>query len=82
MLGKVEGVSANTVRPRERSFVVEGKFSAGALVEGLQTARDNDRRFVLVATSKPVLAVLELARLDRVFTLVPSVAGASRAEVG
>lgn len=53
-----------------------------ALVEGLQTARDSDRRFVLVATSKPVLAVLELARLDRVFTLVPDLAGANAAEAG
>lgn len=45
-----------------------------ALVEGLQTARDGERRFVLVATSAAVLAVLELARLDRVFTLLPDLA--------
>jgi len=45
-----------------------------ALVEGLQTARDGERRFVLVATSPAVLAVLELARLDRVFTLLPDLA--------
>ncbi|HSX60946.1 MAG TPA: STAS domain-containing protein [Tahibacter sp.] len=50
-----------------------------ALVEGLQTARDSGRRFVLVATSKPVFAVLELARLDRVFTLVPDLAGVAEA---
>lgn len=53
-----------------------------ALVEGLQTARDSGRRFVLVATSAPVLAVLELARLDRVFTLVPDLAAAGGAEAG
>lgn len=53
-----------------------------ALVEGLQTARDNGRRFVLVAASAPVLAVLELARLDRVFTLVPDLAAAGVAEAG
>lgn len=41
-----------------------------ALVEGFQTARGSGRRFVLVATSKAVLAVLQLARLDRVFVLV------------
>lgn len=45
-----------------------------ALVEGLQTARDGERRFVLVAPSPAVLAVLELARLDRVFTLLPDLA--------
>ena len=50
-----------------------------ALVEGLQTARDSERRFVLIAASPAVLAVLELARLDRVFTLLPDVASALRA---
>lgn len=53
-----------------------------ALVEGLQTARDSGRRFVLVATGKPVLAVLELARLDRVFTLVPDLDAARVTEAG
>jgi len=51
-----------------------------ALVEGLQTARDGERRFVLIGTSAPVLAVLELARLDRVFTLLPDLASAQPAE--
>lgn len=41
-----------------------------ALVEGLQGARERGKRFVLVAVSDAVRAVLELARLDRVFTLV------------
>ena len=53
-----------------------------ALVEGLQTARDSERRFVLVATSPPVLAVLELARLDRVFTLLPDLAGLAALQAG
>lgn len=53
-----------------------------ALVEGLQTARDSERRFVLIAASPAVLAVLQLARLDRVFTLLPDVASALRAEAG
>ena len=44
-----------------------------ALVEGFQQARTRGKRFVLVATSDPVRAVLELARLDRVFQLVPGV---------
>lgn len=41
-----------------------------ALVEGFQRARARGGRFVLVAVSDPVRAVLELARLDRVFLLV------------
>lgn len=41
-----------------------------ALVEGFQTARGSGRRFVLVSASDAVMAVLQLARLDRVFVLV------------
>ena len=41
-----------------------------ALVEGFQNARQNGRRFALVAVSQAVMAVLELARLDRVFPIV------------
>ena len=43
-----------------------------ALVEGFQQARQNGAHFALVAVSDAVRAVLELARLDRVFVLVPS----------
>lgn len=43
-----------------------------ALVEGFQNARARGGRFVLVAASDAVRAVLELARLDRVFVLVAS----------
>jgi anti-sigma B factor antagonist len=43
-----------------------------ALVEGFQQARQNGGRFALVAVSDAVRAVLALARLDRVFLLVPS----------
>ena len=42
-----------------------------ALVEGLQQSRQRGLRFALVAVSDAVRAVLELARLDRVFALVP-----------
>jgi anti-sigma B factor antagonist len=38
-----------------------------ALVEGLQRARSKAQPFGLIAVSDPVLAVLRLARLDRVF---------------
>jgi anti-sigma B factor antagonist len=40
-----------------------------ALVEGFQTARGKGLRFGLIASSKQVLAVLQLARLDKVFPL-------------
>lgn len=43
-----------------------------ALVEGFQAARARGSRFALVAVSDAVRAVLELARLDRVFQLVPA----------
>jgi anti-sigma B factor antagonist len=41
-----------------------------ALVEGFQGARARGSRFALVAVSDAVRAVLELARLDRVFLIV------------
>jgi anti-sigma B factor antagonist len=41
-----------------------------ALVEGFQGARARGTRFALVAVSDAVRAVLELARLDRVFLIV------------
>lgn len=50
-----------------------------ALVEGFQNARGKSQRFALVAISPPVLAVLELARLDRVFPIYPSLEDAARA---
>lgn len=40
-----------------------------ALVEGFQQARGKGQSFVLVECSDAVLAVLKLARLDKVFTL-------------
>ncbi len=40
-----------------------------ALVEGFQTARGKKQNFGLLNASKPVMSVLKLARLDRVFVL-------------
>ena len=40
-----------------------------ALVEGFQSARGKGQRFVLIEVSDAVLAVLRLARLDKVFTI-------------
>lgn len=44
-----------------------------ALVEGFQRARSSGRRYGLIAASKQVLAVLQLARLDKVFPLFADV---------
>lgn len=43
------------------------------LVEAFQTARRQGSYFALVAVAPPVLAVLRLARLDKVFTLYATV---------
>ena len=40
-----------------------------SLVEGYQTARKHGVAFGLVAVAKPALAVLKLARLDKVFPI-------------
>jgi anti-sigma B factor antagonist len=37
------------------------------LVEGLRSARENGKQFILVSPSDGVLQVLQLARLDRIF---------------
>jgi anti-sigma B factor antagonist len=42
-----------------------------ALVEGLQNARSKGQQFGLVGVSKAVMAVLQLARLDRVVPDLP-----------
>jgi anti-sigma B factor antagonist len=44
-----------------------------SLVEALQAAKKNGSKFALAAVSEPTRRVLELARLDKVFTLYDSV---------
>ena len=44
-----------------------------ALVEGFQNSRSKGTVFVLIAVSDAVRAVLELARLDRIFPIVADV---------
>ena len=39
------------------------------LVEGLKAAAEQQKIFVLIAPSNPVMKVLQLARLDSVFTI-------------
>ena len=50
-----------------------------ALVEGFQSAREKGQKFGLVAASKAVMAVLQLARLDRVFPMFPTLEAARSA---
>ena len=44
-----------------------------SLVEALQAAKKNGSQFALAAVSEPTRRVLELARLDKVFTLYDAV---------
>jgi len=44
-----------------------------SLVEALQSAKRNGGKFALVAASDPTRRVLELARLDKVFTMYATV---------
>lgn len=48
------------------------------LVEAYQMARKNGTSFILAAISDPVRRVLQLARLDRVFTIVDTVEAATK----
>ncbi len=49
-----------------------------SLVEAYQESKKRGARFALVAVNPPALRVLELARLDRVFTIHASLAEALR----
>ena len=41
-----------------------------SLVEGLQFAKSKSKKFILSNPSKQVKAIMELARLDQVFTII------------
>lgn len=47
-----------------------------SLVEAYQMARRNQTRFTLVDVSQPAMRVLQLARLDKVFAIAPTVEAA------
>ena len=47
-----------------------------SLVEGLQFAKNKSLRFALVGVSRAAMQVLQIARLDRVFTIYDSVSAA------
>ncbi len=73
ILDALRGAAAVGVELSAVSYIDSSGIAA--LVEGFQTARVQGRRFVLVGASPPVRAVLELARLDRVFVLVEDASG-------
>jgi anti-sigma B factor antagonist len=74
ILDALEGDHAVAVDLSDVGYIDSSGIAA--LVEGFQTARKNGRRFALVAVSEAVMAVLQLARLDRVFPIVPDLDGA------
>lgn len=77
---QVRSAVLDALRGSQRVGVVLSEVSyidssgIAALVEGFQSARSSGRGFALVAVSDAVRAVLELARLDRVFPLVATIA--------
>ncbi len=68
VLAALESHPAVGVELSEVSYIDSSGIAA--LVEGFQNARARGSRFALVAVSDAVRAVLELARLDRVFLIV------------
>ena len=69
VLAALETETAVGVELSQVSYIDSSGIAA--LVEGFQSARARGSRFALVAVSDAVRAVLELARLDRVFLIVP-----------
>ena len=70
-LGKAKAVG---VELSEVAYIDSSGIAA--LVEGFQAARAKGQKFSLVAASQSVCAVLQLARLDRVFPMVDDTAAA------
>jgi anti-sigma B factor antagonist len=75
VLSALETNPAVGVELSEVSYIDSSGIAA--LVEGFQSARSRGSRFALVAVSDAVRAVLELARLDRVFVIVADPASVS-----
>jgi anti-sigma B factor antagonist len=71
LLKSVEG--AGTVLVDLSSVTYIDSSGVASLVEALQAAKRNGGRFALVAASDPTRRVLELARLDKVFTMYMTV---------
>lgn len=71
LLKSVDG--AGTVLVDLSSVTYIDSSGVASLVEALQAAKRNGGKFALVAASDPTRRVLELARLDKVFTMYASV---------
>jgi len=67
VLNGLASTSAMAVRLSKVAYIDSSGIAA--LVEGYQQARGKQQSFVLLSPSPSVRAVLELARLDRVFQI-------------
>lgn len=67
LLKSVEGAGKVLVDLSSVTYI--DSSGVASLVEALQAAKRNGGRFALVAASDPTRRVLELARLDKVFTM-------------
>jgi anti-sigma B factor antagonist len=71
LLKSVEGAGKVLVDLSSVTYI--DSSGVASLVEALQAAKRNSGRFALVAASDPTRRVLELARLDKVFTMYTTV---------
>ena len=71
LLKCLESTSKVIVDLSEVSYI--DSSGVASLVEALQAAKKNGSQFAMAAVSEPTRRVLELARLDKVFTLYDSV---------
>lgn len=67
ILGALKGANQVTVDLSAVSYIDSSGIAA--LVEGLQQANSQDKTFSLSTPSQQVRSILELARLDQVFTI-------------
>jgi len=71
LLKSVEGAGKVLVDLSSVTYI--DSSGVASLVEALQAAKRNGGKFALVAASDPTRRVLELARLDKVFTMYTTV---------
>jgi anti-sigma B factor antagonist len=71
LLRSVDGVGKVLVDLSSVTYI--DSSGVASLVEALQAAKRNGGKFALVAASDPTRRVLELARLDKVFTMYATV---------
>lgn len=71
LLGSVAGEKCLLVDLSAVTYI--DSSGVASLVEALKAARENGTRFALAAASEPARRVLELARLDKVFTMYDTI---------